>query len=146
MEAQDFRALVDQLGDLTEVQRAALAAALAGQNSANEAIAMIQTRFALSPTCGHCKSIHFWSWGMASGLKRYMCRDCNRTFNALTGTPLAQLHRRDAWLDYARAMVDRRAVGGAQGAYSRCHSISVSAGLSATACVHARRTRWPCRS
>lgn len=44
---------------------------------------------------------------MASGLKRYMCRDCNRTFNALTGTPLAQLHRRDAWLDYARAMVDR---------------------------------------
>jgi len=107
MEAQDFRALVDQLGDLTEVQRAALAAALAGQNSANEAIAMIQTRFALSPTCGHCKSQHFWSWGTASDLKRYMCRDCNRTFNALTGTPLAQLHRRDAWLDYARAMVDR---------------------------------------
>ncbi len=107
MEAQDFRALVDQLGDLTEVQRAALAAALAGQNSANEAIAMIQTRFALSPICGHCKSQQFWSWGMASGLKRYTCRDCNRTFNALTGTPLAQLHRRDAWLDYARAMVDR---------------------------------------
>jgi transposase-like protein len=99
MEAQDFRALVDQLGDLTEVQRAALAAALAGQNSANEAIAMIQTRFALSPTCGHCKSQHFWSWGTASGLKRYMCRDCNRTFNALTGTPLAQLHRRDAMVD-----------------------------------------------
>ena len=110
MEAQDFRALVDQIGDLTEVQRAALAAALAGQNSANEAIAMIQTRFALSPTCGHCKSQHFWSWGMASGLKRYMCRDCNRTFNALTGTPLAQLHRRDAWLDYARALVDRKSL------------------------------------
>ena len=107
MEAQDFRTLVDQLGDLTEVQRAALTAALAGQGSANEAIAMIEMRFALAPACGHCKSERFGGWGKASGLKRYMCRDCGRTFNALTGTPLAQLHRRDAWLDYARAMVDR---------------------------------------
>ena len=40
--------------------------------------------------------------------KRYMCRDCKRTFNALTGTPLAQLHRRDAWLDYS---VNAKAVG-----------------------------------
>ena len=94
MEAQDFRTLVDQLGDLTEVQRAALAAALAGQGSANEAIAMIEMRFALAPACGHCKSQRFGSWGTASGLKRYMCRNCNRTFNALTGTPLAQLPKR----------------------------------------------------
>ncbi len=68
---------------------------------------MIEMRFALAPACGHCKSERFGGWGKASGLKRYMCRDCGRTFNALTGTPLAQLHRRDAWLDYARAMVDR---------------------------------------
>ena len=107
MKAQDFRVLVEQLGDLTEVQRAALAAALAGKDSANEAIALIEMRFAASPACGHCKSESFGTWGQASGLRRYKCKDCGRTFNALTGTPLAQLHRRDAWLDYARAMVDR---------------------------------------
>ena len=107
MKAQDFKALVEQLGDLSEVQRAALAAALAGQGSANEAIALIETRFAAEPACGHCKSQRFGGWGKASGLKRYKCKDCGRTFNALTGTPLAQLRRRDAWLDYARALVAR---------------------------------------
>lgn len=106
MKAHDFKALVEQLGDLSEVQRAALVAALAGEGSANEAIALIETRFAAAPCCGHCKSERFGTWGHAAGLRRYKCRDCGRTFNALTGTPLAQLHRRDAWLAYARALVD----------------------------------------
>ena len=73
--------------------------------------ALIETRFAAAPTCGHCKSEIISSWGRdgskATRLKRYMCKSCGRTFNALTGTPLAQLHRRDAWLNYARALVDR---------------------------------------
>lgn len=107
MEAKDFRAFVEQLGDLSEVQRSALTAALAGQGSANEAIALIEMRFAAAPACGHCRSERFGPWGYASDLRRYMCKDCGRTFNALTGTPLAQLHRRDAWLDYARALVAR---------------------------------------
>src|ERR671931_1585129 len=107
MKAQDFKAFVEQLRDLSEVQRTALAAALAGKGSANEAIALIETRFAAEPACGHCKSQRFGGWGKASGLKRYKCKDCGRTFNALTGTPLAQLRRRDAWLDYARALVAR---------------------------------------
>jgi transposase-like protein len=107
VKTQDFRAFVEQLGDLSEVQRAALAAALAGKGSANEAIALIEMRFAAAPACGHCKSESFGTWGHASDLRRYKCKSCGRTFNALTGTPLAQLHRRDAWLDYARALVDR---------------------------------------
>jgi transposase-like protein len=107
MKAEDFRGLVEQLGDLTEVQRAALLAALAGKGAANEAVALIETRFAAAPACGHCGSESFGTLGQASGLRRYKCRDCHRTFDALTGTPLAQLHRRDAWLGYARALVDR---------------------------------------
>lgn len=107
MKAQDFSALVEQLGDLSEVQRAALTAALKGAGSANEAVAMIETRFAGAPACGHCRSESFGPWGRANGLRRYMCKDCGRTFNALTGTPLAQLRRRDAWFAYARALADR---------------------------------------
>ncbi len=107
MKAQDFKALVEQLGDLTEVQKAALTAALAGGNSQDEAIALIETQFAAAPACGHCTSTDFGRWGKASGFRRYRCRDCGQTFNALTGTPLAGLRRREAWLDYARAMVDR---------------------------------------
>ena len=107
MEAEDFRGLVEQLADLTEVQRMALQAVLAGKSSANEAVAMIETRFEVAPACGHCGSERCGTWGQASGLRRSKCRDCHRTFNALTGTPLAQLHRRDAWLEYARSLVDR---------------------------------------
>ena len=107
MKKQDFQALVEQLGELSPTQRTAIVAALNSKGSANEAIALIETRFADAPVCGHCQSERFGTWGRASGLRRYKCRECMRTFNALTGTPLAQLHRRDAWLDYARALVDR---------------------------------------
>ena len=107
MKAQDFRALVDELGDLTAKQRAAVLAALTSKGMASEAITMIENRFAADPVCGHCRSANFGTWGHASDLRRYKCKDCKRTFNALTGTPLAQLHRRDAWLNYARCLVDR---------------------------------------
>ncbi|MCK5549071.1 MAG: IS1595 family transposase [Hyphomicrobiaceae bacterium] len=89
------------------MQRAALAEALAGRGSTNDAIALIETRFEAAPACGHCKSENLGTWGRTSDLRRYKCRDCKRTFNALTGTPLAHLRRRDAWLDYARALVDQ---------------------------------------
>jgi hypothetical protein len=39
-------------------------------------------------------------------MKRYKCKACERTFNALTGTPLAHLQKREKWLEYARAIVD----------------------------------------
>jgi len=101
-----FQALIEQLGDLTAVQRDALAEALGQEGSANDAIAFIETRFEAAPACGHCASESFCRWGHASNMRRYKCHGCNRTFNALTGTPLAHLRRRDAWLSYARALVD----------------------------------------
>jgi transposase-like protein len=106
MKAQDFRALVEQLGDLTQVQREALVEALSAKGSSAEVVALIETRFAAAPACGHCGRCEFRPWGQASGLKRYMCKVCDRTFNALTGTPLAGLRLREKWLGYARSLVD----------------------------------------
>ncbi len=106
MKARDFRELVEQLGDLSEVQREALVEALSAKGSGDEVIAMIETRFAAAPACGHCGEANFKPWGWASDLKRYKCKACGRTFNALTGTPLAGLRLREKWLDYARALVD----------------------------------------
>ena len=54
--ARDFRALVGQLVDLSQAQRTALVEALAGKDSANEATALIETRFAAAPCGGCCKS------------------------------------------------------------------------------------------
>jgi transposase-like protein len=106
MKAQDFRALVERLGDLSQVQRDALVEALSAKGAGEEVVAMIETRFAAAPACGHCGEADFKPWGSASGLKRYMCKACDRTFNALTGTPLAGLRLREKWLDYARSLVD----------------------------------------
>jgi transposase-like protein len=106
MKAQDFRALVEQLGDLTRVQREALVEALSAKGSSAEVVALIETRFAASPTCGHCGEADFKPWGTASGLKRTMCKGCERTFNALTGTPLSGLRLREKWLGYARSLVE----------------------------------------
>lgn len=106
MELTAFQTLLEQLDNLTPVQRDALTEALGQEGATSEVITLIETRFEAAPACGHCASESFCRWGHASNMRRYKCHDCGRTFNALTGTPLAHLRRRDAWLSYARALVD----------------------------------------
>ena len=43
-------------------------------------------------------------WGHASGLRRYRCAACRKTFNALTGTSLARLRKKACWLRYGEAL------------------------------------------
>ena len=79
-------------------------------------IAAIEARFAAAPRWPHCQSADVGKWGSANGLKRYQCKACVVTFNALTGlsgrspakagTPLAQLHKRNLWIGNAQAMVE----------------------------------------
>ena len=45
--------------------------------------------------CPHCASQDLVLWGHASGLPRYRCGDCRRTFNALTGTAMANLRKKE---------------------------------------------------
>ena len=68
----------------------------------------IEARFGAAPCCPHCRSTAVYKWGRANGLKRYRCKfkNCGKTFNALTGTPLAQLHKRELWGAHAQALVD----------------------------------------
>jgi transposase-like protein len=49
--------------------------------------------------CLHCRSPEIVKWGFVSGLQRFKCKgsQCGKTFNALTGTPLARLRYRDRW-------------------------------------------------
>lgn len=106
MEAVDFQALIDQLSELTDGQRAALIQAVRAKASASEAVRLIDRRFAAAPRCPHCKSVAVGTWSRPKPLTRYRCHDCRRTFTGLTGTPLERLRRRDAWLDYAQALAD----------------------------------------
>jgi hypothetical protein len=56
--------------------------------------------------CPYCTSHEFVSWGRANALQRFRCKNCGRTFNALTNTPLARLRKKEQWLEHAGAMID----------------------------------------
>ncbi len=55
--------------------------------------------------CPHCGSQKLQGWGHASGLPRYRCVDCRRSFNALTGTPLARLRKKEQWAAQTQALI-----------------------------------------
>ncbi|MCB2801542.1 helix-turn-helix domain-containing protein, partial [Listeria monocytogenes] len=59
------------------------------------------------PDCA-CKRCH--RHGQANALQRYRCCGCGRTFNDLTGTPLARLRHKGKWLDYLETVLDSRTV------------------------------------
>lgn len=61
-----------------------------------------------SMCCRHCEYGSVKKWGKSDGLQRYKCKSecCGKTFNALTGTPLANLRHKDKWLDYFRCLQD----------------------------------------
>jgi len=63
-----------------------------------------------TPPCPHCRCVRVHRCGEASGLQRWRCLACRRSFNALTGTPLARLRKRELWLPYLGCVLDSRTV------------------------------------
>lgn len=65
------------------------------------------------PRCGHADVV---AHGRdATGRQRFRCRrgeagGCGRTFNALTGTPLARMRKPEEWLGFAAAMAEHRSL------------------------------------
>lgn len=101
-ELKKVRALFEKL---THHQRRALMDELAGKESAGACIGVIEGEVERRP-CPHCGSHRVIRNGSAHGLQRYKCRDCHRTYNALTGTSLAHLRHKSKWLAQAEALRD----------------------------------------
>ena len=67
---------------------------------------LLDNRILAKGECLYCKSSNVKKWGRQSGLQRMRCFDCGKSFNALTGTPLAHLRKKDEWLKMAAALKD----------------------------------------
>jgi transposase-like protein len=123
MTTEDFHKLLTAIEALSLPQLTALDAAIRGRLSAGSpavgaaeapseargdcaSIAGIEARFEAEPVCPRCQSAKVMKWGSSNGLRRYRCKACKVTFNALTGTPLAQLHKRELWAGHAQALAD----------------------------------------
>jgi transposase-like protein len=113
MTEEEFEKFLVAVASLSRGQLAALDAEVrdrlctpAGAPDNYSSIQGIEERFAARPSCPHCQSDGITKWGSAHGLMRYRCKACKKTFNALTGTPLAQLHKRGLWSGHAQALVE----------------------------------------
>jgi transposase-like protein len=106
VKAGEFQVLVGQLAGLSMRQRGTLSRLLADPSPDEAVIELLESKDADQRHCPHCRGSHVLAWGNAHGLHRYRCGDCRRTFNALTGTPLARLRYKARWLTHGAALRD----------------------------------------
>ena len=108
MTRKEFRDLILRLESLDDSQR----------QDCLKKLGEIQNRFGeqrqqtpaviaemLPEGCPHCGHQKHSKWGSSNGLQRWRCKQCKRTFNILTGTPLARLRKKEKWEENARAMI-----------------------------------------
>lgn len=65
-----------------------------------------EARFASKPHCPHCESENIKGHGKYRGRQRYKCKDCGKTFNDTTASPLAGTHYPDKWAEYIQCMIE----------------------------------------
>jgi transposase-like protein len=109
MQARQFERFLQRLSSLTRRQRDQLLTMLQAAAGLDRALDVIDPP-GQTPCCPRCRADHPYRHGQANGLQRYRCRTCSRTFNALSGTPLARLRHKAHWIDYLDGMLDSRSV------------------------------------
>jgi transposase-like protein len=103
MRTEAFHQWLSQADALTAAQRRRAVEILRQERKLPDSLAGIR---AVEPACPHCHHRPCGRWGNAHGLPRYRCSACGKTFNVLSGTPLARLRHRECWDEYAQALID----------------------------------------
>ncbi len=109
MKPRQFKQLIELAASLSRRQRTDLAEVLKRSLRHEQTAAAIEAGGA-PRACPHCRSLRLHRDGHADGLQRYRCVACARSFNALTGTPLARLRHRPKWLAYLDCMLQSATV------------------------------------
>jgi transposase-like protein len=110
MEHREFLEMLGAVEALTYGQSEKLLRAIEGRGDLDEVHALIENRFENNKKCPHCGKKHLQRWGNAAGLQRFKCVSCRKTFNALTGTPLARLRKREQWLEFSATLLESTSV------------------------------------
>ena len=106
MKAPRFAKFFAQLPLLNQPQRLQVLGALHPAAGLDRIIALIGAIRSAGRRFPRCNSEHWHRHGRANDLQRFRCRACGRTFNDLTGTPLARLRLKGKWLDYLSVLLD----------------------------------------
>ena len=105
MQSAEWISFIAQFAQLSRRQRQAGMALLRGNAPHDATVALLEGVLQPRLACPACQSHHLHRHGHAHGLQRYRCVPCGRTFNALSGTPLARLRHKSLWLDYADCLL-----------------------------------------
>ena len=110
MRAPHFKEWFAKLPALNVPQRLQTLTALHPAVGLDQVIALIGQIGDAQRRCPSCASSRYCRHGQANGLQRYRCRDCGRSYNDLSGTPLARLRLKEKWLDYLGTALDSKPV------------------------------------
>ena len=106
MDHERFREWFSRVDELTAVQRKEVAAMLSEPSEGAAALAAIELGVDDERRCAHCGAGGAVSRGKARGLRRFRCKECGRTFGALTGTALSGLHHKERWLSFGASLAE----------------------------------------
>ena len=101
MDRAEFQDWLSAAGRLTSAQRAEAADALSIDADEKRSVAAVER------SVGEGGAVRK---GMAHGLMRYLCKSCGRTFNAVTGTPLQGLHKKECGLSFGESLAEGETV------------------------------------
>ena len=104
MDREDYVAWLSQIDELSAAQRVEAGRSLAGQLPFDAVVGLLEERVGVDRRCPHCAAPGAVIRGCSNGLRRYFCRGCGKTFNCLTGTPLARLRHKELWAEFGAAL------------------------------------------
>ena len=104
MNRQEYVAWLSEIDELSAAQRAEAGRALSGQLPLEAVVSLLEERIGAERRCPHCAAQGAVIRGQANGLRRYFCRGCSKTFNCLTGTPLARLRHKERWTEFGASL------------------------------------------
>lgn len=110
MDRKAFQAWLAAAEQLTAAQKAEAGEVLSGRPAGQAAVAAIELGVGEDRRCPHCQTPDAVARGHARGLRRYCCKGCGKTFNALTGTPLSRLRHKERWLAFGQALAEGETV------------------------------------
>ena len=106
MNNKSFKELVQQLTQLSLSQRHKVMRLMTSEADKKSITSLINSQDQHGVICAHCQSIHIKKWGFDGQLQRYRCHTCHRTFNTLSGTPIARLRMKAKWLAHEQVLAE----------------------------------------
>ena len=105
MNSTQFEQLALQVACLSVRQRRRILALRSRTSNHDKTVDLLENSARPFLACPDCRSPRKHRHGHNAGLQRFRCIDCGRTYNSLTGTPMARLRHKARWLEYTECLL-----------------------------------------